>query len=499
MLEKLRGEWRTSILDAKRESRTPTCLAAFEHLERHQAHRAAFFAKLAHIISGLGLSNPHEKSALSVEPTHSVSAGRLIDAVKNLRIAESFPSLFKDAQLSLVSLALIEHYSPESEARLMRAGPFSDPIHILDPLYGFVFLPHAGRMRNHCLAIDLWSRHLKSMPSELAEELWKNRADSMLSGGALGGRFLFHDLVPKELDPLKRSTVPEITVDTEYELLDLIDKLKTSASRRFHVDLWFRGQKTDYLVPDRSRIIKMGLTPYSNLRESSLTPSLYRKYDNFLSEPLGLENLVVELGEWVHCARHRILVNPRQSLKPQPPGVGRVSDHGITSYQRGLILQQYGAPSAFLDITSDPLIAAWFAVHNCKDDGDGRLTFEPHAWRGLTAPNCPTIFVFPLVFGLHPYVDLATILDADVALRPSRQRCGLLGGAGNLARNYCARYVGLKIRLGPDFRLSKPVPAEHLFPHPSEDTALRDLRALGLGDRNRRFPITEVTFQGNKA
>jgi hypothetical protein len=442
------------------------------------------------------LSNPHEKAALSIEPTHPVPPQQLSDAFDGLRISPLLRRRYKRTKLSLISLAMMERYSPNSDAGRMRAGPFRNPLYLLDPLYGFVFLLEKGRPNsNHCLAIDLWSSHLSSMPAGLAKELWKNRADNMLSGGALAGRLIFKDLLPRERDPFKRSTAPVMYAQSEKELLDLVQRLRASASNHPHipnVQLWFRGQTKDYLTPDRSGLIRFGIAPYSNIIESDFTPSLYRKYDMFLDSFDSFQELVLELAEWVHCAKLLIPRDTQSAASSPAKGVAALKENGITAYQRGLLLQQYGAPSAYLDITSDPAVAAWFATHACISN-QGKMLFQAYSWNGSDPESWPTIFVFPLVQGLHPFVDLESILAGSDALRPERQKCGLLGGAGNLARNYCARYLGLKIRLGPNFKLSRPAQATYFFPPSSEDRALGSLKERGLGDPKRHFILSEVT------
>jgi len=173
-------------------------------------------------------------------------------------------------------------------------------------------------------------------------------------------------------------------------------------------------------------------------------------------------------------------------------GVAAVTSEGITSYQRGLLLQQYGAPSAYLDITKSPEIATWFATHSFTNNEEGKMRYQNYNWNGSAPESWPTLFVFPLIKGLHTYLDLESILSNSGALRPVRQQCGLLGGAGNLARNYCARYLSLKIRLKPGFKLSNPVAASELFPSDSEDSALRFLKEQGLDNLGRNFAVSEL-------
>lgn len=462
----------------------------FNGLHRDQARRAIHFVELAKVVANLGLSNPFERSALSIEPTHPVPPSRLDRELEKL--AGSIPGL-RDAGMSLISLPMVADFAPSSEAATMhaRAG-VQAPLCLLDHLYGFVFILRDGRFQNHCLAIDFWQSRLAAMPSPLAENLWKNRADNLLSGGALSARFLFENVVPKEPDNRKRSEPPEIIIRSEAQLLEIVAALKEGATKLPSIQLWFRGQGADHQVPDRAQLVKNRLTPYSNIRDSSLVPSLYRRFDANLETIEQYEHLLSELAAWVSAAKG--LVPPDTSLESQFKQQQRHarSSEGLTSFQRGLLLQQYGAPSSYLDITSDAITAAWFAIHRCDGDQDGTLLFKPRSWSGEDPSNWPTIFVFPFVLGEHPFLDLSSILSGDIALRPKRQSCGLIGGAGNLARNYCARYVGLKLRLHPDFRINKPVPASYLFPHDEDDPAMPYLRSLGLAGRDRKYPLTCV-------
>lgn len=468
-------------------------LSKFKSLHDEQAYRAAYFCELARLIKDLGLCNAFERSALSIEPTHPVPPSRLGGQISKLPGLERLGAKHAELKLSLMSLPMVATFAPESEAPTLMRGPLRSPLYLLDPLYGFVyFLRRDGKYHNHCFAIDFWQSRLKSMPKGLSTTLWKNRSDNMLSGGALSGRTLFSDLIPVELDPLRRSQVPEIVVHTESDLLEIVATLKAGSIKSPNVQLWFRGQSTDYQVPNRQELVRIGITPYSNISESNLTPSLYRKYDTYLERPESFERLLMELAQWVDVAKQLIPEDPLLASAFSRSNPHARSSDGLSSFQRGLLLQQYGAPSAYLDITSDPLVAAWFATRRCKQNASGQLTFHRHVWDTSDPSTWPTIFVFPLVEGVHPFLELSSIIPSAVALRPHRQSCGLLGGAGNLARNYCARYVGLKLRLDPRFVLNRPMDVSFLFPSESEDFTLAALKGAGLTSEERLYPVTEV-------
>lgn len=492
MIEYVREDWKRRLLEASSGAANKVAsVKAFKGFHREQAERALYFIEMAKVISSLGLSNPHEKSALTIEPSHPIQTQHLDRAFKNLNLNQLISRNHKDYKLSLLSLEMLKRYAPASDAKKMIESGYKSSLYLLDPLYGFVYLPKNGRIHNHCLAIDIWSSHLKSMPGHLAQSLWKNRSDNMLSAGAFAARFLFKNLIPQEDDPIKQASHPVLEVNSESELRDVVQSLKSCAGSTPGVELWFRGQGRDYQTPDRSIISKLGITPYSNIRESDFTPSLYRKYDGFLDCKKNYENVVLELAEWVSFANQILSDEGKVNLKAQTSGVAAVTASGLESYQRGLILQQYGAPSAYLDITHDYNVAAWFATKKCYIS-NGKMSYSDYCWHGKTPEEWPTIYVFPLVKGLHTYLDLGSILAGSGAKRPERQKCGLLGGAGNLARNYCARYLGMKIRLGPNFKISSPYDAEELFPPESEDEVLRYLKETCLGGQERQFPLSEL-------
>ncbi|WP_454694927.1 hypothetical protein [Achromobacter aegrifaciens] len=479
---------------ARRLASESTARNRFSGLHKEQASRAVYFVELAGAIKDLGLSNAFERSALSVEPIHPVPPSRLNREITKLKGAEHIGMNSNALGMSLVSLPMLKNFAPESEpVKMLKSSHFRAPLYLIDQLYGFTFFLQAdGQFHNHCLAIDFWQSRLATMPPWLANELWKFRADAMLSGGASSGRMLFRNIIPPESDRFKMSQAAELVIRSESHLLDILAALKEGSSKDPNVQLWFRGQGNDHQVPNRAPLFPYRLTPYSNIPESSLIPSIYRSFDAHLESFDLYEQLLHELTEWVAAAKQIIPDNTLFSSRFTQQNPHALSVKGLTSFQRGLVLQQYGAPSAYLDITKDLMTAAWFATHACTQGKDGVLNFSSRAWKDHDASTWPTIFVFPLVQGVHPFLDLSSILPSDLALRPTRQSCGLVGGAGNLARNYCARYVGLKLRLHPDFRICNPVPAAHLFPSDEEDPAMLHLRTIGLASPGRRYPLTSV-------
>ena len=87
---------------------------------------------------------------------------------------------------------------------------------------------------------------------------------------------------------------------------------------------------------------------------------------------------------------------------------------GTTSYRQGLVLQHYGFPTGWLDITCDPKVAFWFALTDLTWTPDGYNASHVN-WQDSDRGKWPTVFVFPLVEGAHTFLPTERILsNADV-------------------------------------------------------------------------------------
>jgi hypothetical protein len=160
--------------------------------------------------------------------------------------------------------------------------------------------------------------------------------------------------------------------------------------------------------------------------------------------------------------------------------------------KRSLLLQHYGCPTATLDVTRNPRVAAWFALHRLEGK-DGLLAASPVEWAGGDPTSWPTIYVFFTLERALSVIDSARLLEDTDALRPVRQECGLMCGAGNLAQNYPARHVGVRVRLAPGIKLQLPS-AGWLFPGVAEDPFLR--RLVGMQETRATscdpYPVYQV-------
>jgi hypothetical protein len=178
------------------------------------------------------------------------------------------------------------------------------------------------------------------------------------------------------------------------------------------------------------------------------------------------------------------------------------------------ILQHYGLPTKALDVTFDPNVALWFALHVAKR-AKRRLWFEDSPQDGYVYVLwVPVTFdwagdqgryyrwartrgygVERLLSPLEPaiMVDLSpsmTIIDRDTRTRAVRQRAALLTGLvlrPDWRSNSYAEYLVAKLTVGPEIlgefgsetRFQKYC-TSYLFPPPSEDLLLAEMRAAGV-------------------
>ena len=154
------------------------------------------------------------------------------------------------------------------------------------------------------------------------------------------------------------------------EYLDTVHKYsKLIRSRKNHVCL-FRGQNRDYFEEDYLIII----------------PPAYRnqKLENMY---FNKSELIDALSPWEQVLKNTFNLNIRSGAffmfkeKDNPNFIrrfaidnspdGRISSNPILM----ALLQHYGFPTANLDVTSDPLIALWFALHKANTDEEGKIFY----------------------------------------------------------------------------------------------------------------------------
>lgn len=497
--------------------------------------RAAYLSEVVHALNSLGLHNIHEPETLFIEPLHAYSPLETAAAFAAIHPALGAKQL-SEMSLGVLSPGLVAGYmmsqatatgmGSSCASLLSKMVGANDPV-LCDPLYGVAMIRDGAGWRQMGFANALWQELALALPHKLAMQHLENPVLALRQGVFIS-RDIFGDALPVEAQKATRDLrVPEIPVSSADELQRWMDKLQAQITRAGMVlRLWYRGQSVEHSVPDRTRLVSDGIAPYCAFRDSSLVPSLYRKIDNQTATPTGFMKLVRHIGDWTHSAQmllpdvatildasgrgpYRPRAVPQDAavrasmymagrphanqpgLRDLGPytrmevldGNGAVIEEYLKIYHPSvqgarvmLLLQHYGCPTAWIDVTHDRDTALWFALHKLDLIAPGEYRATPvRAAPGSAPSSWPVIYVFALHDEKHPIIDTSKMLAGSDFLRPQVQKCGLLGGAGNLARNYQARYVALKFRLAPGFATEKMRSVVDMFPPPSQDSGFRKL------------------------
>ena len=143
------------------------------------------------------------------------------------------------------------------------------------------------------------------------------------------------------------------------------------AAERIGWEFVVRGQTRDYYHESTGRLTALPAI----MRPQTL--GMYMDYiyvnpayQEALKPWLGvLENLGIETG--TKGVRH-------------PVAVGRTNPVLLA------ILQHYGFPTDHLDVTTDPIVAVWFALHATKSNDSGKISFKPlRPKRAVKRPKRP--------------------------------------------------------------------------------------------------------------
>ncbi|MCA0858792.1 FRG domain-containing protein [Phaeobacter italicus] len=409
--------------------------------------------------------------------------------------------------------ALREHFELSYFTEMGLGEAFARPF-LCDPFYGLAIVPVGGRWVHASFTLDWLPRRKAVIGDQILAYL--RDPSRILGDGAEAARLFWSDLVD---DPgrtaLAQATPAELRIDSMDQLRDLAIALKQKlALTNGNSKVWFRGQVSEYLTLDRSAAFAQGCLPYANVRDASLVTSLYRNagqiggeraaYRKFLIDIMAWESAAetvfgpawvdvplygdfpeAEFGDGLEFSSTQVAYDKNGNVVG---GRTRHTTFAKSAWQRGLLLQQYGCPTPFLDVTSSIDIAHWFATHKFEGAGSSPL-YSDHSWGGDDLNRWPTIYCFILAPRFHPIVESTRLNSDDVSTRVLRQHCGLLGGGGLLARNYAARYIGLKLRLHPSLAGQSKIAIEDLFPAADTDLVYRELLKISKIGTGNQFPL----------
>jgi hypothetical protein len=497
--------------------------------------RARFFSQFGVCFAQLG-ALPGELR-LSIEPLHPLPDADRATWLSSELAALGVPDQKGNPGLGILSRGLFTSYHPVAGLfDLVGASPTHSDLFLFDPLVGFVLWRENGRLRNFWLGNQRDIFEIEQAPAPLRDLLLQSKSEHFCIGTSLLTRLVGPLLKRRRRVVVDEAGIPTLEVETQHELEALADDLQ-NACRNAPADVTavFRGQTSEYLLPDRRALVTAGVCTYSDVRDHSVVPSLYRHYDRFLDDPDHFRGFAAHLLDWQFysdmvfgdpvtyvttdgqpyepkqvpaeaTATMELFATgssgPRRAFEDMGPAVlwtitdaeGVVLDRyvklhrlGHDSVRRNLILQHYGAPTPFIDVTHDIRVAEWFALNriNVREYGLATSGMVGQPFRESA------IFVFLVLDGLTPIVDTEELATPEEALRPHRQACAVLGGAGNLYRNAASRFIGLKIKFADGFRPSGLPTARHLFPGPDEDNMLKRLldRYEAPRDLPTAFPV----------
>lgn len=280
------------------------------------------------------------------------------------------------------------------------------------------------------------------------------------------------------------------TVRSRGQLDRLLDDVRSHAEES-GLQMWLRGQPQHYEMPDVTDLARRGLCPIRDDRDASQVPSMYRGVDRRIDDLRGYCRWLLQIHTYYLFLRETLGLSEKVTRRPGeepvelllggPWGVGpeltiarKVGDevyehadvHMAHAQARAaLFLQHYGIESNVLDVTDDTDVALFFARNRIENGRYVPVTM-----------GSPVIYVFlldPELDRVAPTTDL--IGDLEV-LRPVRQRCGVLGGASLVSRNFYARFVAARFIL--DFSVEETASADYLFPGPEEDRVLHGLQVF---------------------
>jgi hypothetical protein len=484
------------------------------------ASRLEFFKSFDGAFAQLG-TLPSELR-LTLEPLHPLLDEELEPWLSEQLAAGGVSPAASPAGLSAFSRALFTSYGIGQHMLFESVNAPKDhpDLFLFDPLAGFILWSEVGKTHNFWLGNQNDLVEVERMPPVLKNLFIQSHSDHFSLGKSLFTRMVAHLLSERRYFEFDGADIPTILVESQRDLDALADDLRNACQKSpLPISVYFRGQTDEYLLPDRSHLVKAGMTLYSDVRDHSVVPSLYRRYDQFLSNPQHFRAFVSLLQDWSYCsdmvfgepASYLTLngepytpievpadatatmalhfagaSNETRAFKDMGPCTvwtvtapdGSVIDQyqkfhrpGHDSVRRNLILQHYGAPTSFIDVTHEVRVAEWFAFNRIAVDPSGLTTSGAEA-----APHSNSaIFVFLVLDGLAPVVNTEQLTTEEEALRPHRQACAVLGGAGNLYRNAASRFIALKIKFADAFRPMELPTARHLFPGPDEDNALNQL------------------------
>jgi len=287
--------------------------------------------------------------------------------------------------------------------------------------------------------------------------------------------------------------------DLEQQIKDLRDKLKGR-------ELLFRGQTTHYQT---TRKIPNPNFVLDGLGEVSLIPSIWRtllqkkpnsyhcfegliwpEWMKIIESQFDLQEIDrrikkrIDQGEWLASAQ-----DLEDSDDPLLSTYGRIKlDLSMGSPINlpdllNTLLQHYGLPTPYLDLSSDLRIALFFASHKYRSPASG----PEYQFVGSNEGKS-ILYIFKHDRHEMPEYAHGRVLHNLEPLRPKNQSC-VICRSSSLAINLAGLYLVHAIRIDFELPLAERMLTRELFPSSTEDKFLAALLA------NCRFPDRIQNFR----
>jgi hypothetical protein len=245
--------------------------------------------------------------------------------------------------------------------------------------------------------------------------------------------------------------VPRISVESRSELEDALTDARQLARTFGARHIAYRGQTREYLLGRSPRLLRQ-LYGQDDALEPSLISSGERRAISHPAWP-AMWGAIVQ----AHAIASDVVPKEKDDIS------------AFTRHEGDLIklalAQHYGLPTPALDMTCDPSIALWFALHELRPDAPGVFREER-----VTSDATAVLYVFAVDHSIAFSGELGELSFA----RSSRQKGLFVPISWGCARNRAARYlvtaIYFKGAILEDLHFL-PI-AEQLFPSATDDGLL---------------------------
>jgi hypothetical protein len=408
-----------------------------------------------------------------------------VNHVSNLQLSEIDFRQLVDNGFSLLDRAVIDDmldFFPDNPFELL----FGSNEHILiDTSYGLLLGTINNKRSNLSLDNETIVDYLNAYP------FLRNRSDYLSIGNVLA-----QTLKGLNFDPYKSFTY---RVRSREELNEILSDWKEIISFYPSLSIWYRGQTTEYMLPDLTEQANKNLCPWRNIIDASLCPSIYRSnmpistFTTKMLEMLKMQSeFTAHFSQYGRSEREISDICIEKIPEHLQGGEWTLTKTLLDGENRGgttviqdthhhyiacieLLLQQhYGIDSPLLDVTKDIDTALFFAQNKMRDGQYVQID---------TSVASPVIYVFILNQELDPIIDSEILMKEFSALRPVRQKCGVLLGATQIKKEFYSKFIAIKIYLDEHIVYDNKITADYLFPNQKDDAVLDIL--LNITERHK--------------